>query len=101
MAVNSRMSPDKKSLTIRITGQFDVSCYQDFGAAYKSQNDKDLNYIIDMTDTDYFDSSAKGMMVMLREHAGGDSAKIKITNANSQIRQTLLEANFDQLFQVA
>ena len=98
MAVVSRLSADNKTLTIRVNGQFDVSCYQDFGASYKGQSSEGMEYVIDMSDTDYIDSSAMGMMVMLREYAGGDSADIKIANANSEIQQTLKEANFDQLF---
>jgi anti-anti-sigma regulatory factor len=44
------------------------------------------------------DSSALGMLLLLREHAGGDRSEIRIVNANTALRGTLRVAGFDKLF---
>jgi anti-anti-sigma factor len=44
------------------------------------------------------DSSALGMLLLLREHAGADRAEIRIVNADSGLRGTLRVAGFDKLF---
>jgi anti-anti-sigma regulatory factor len=44
------------------------------------------------------DSSALGMLLLLREHAGADRAEIRIVNAGSELRNTFKVAGFDKLF---
>jgi len=44
------------------------------------------------------DSSALGMLLLLREHAGADRADIRIVNASGELRGTLRVAGFDKLF---
>jgi anti-anti-sigma regulatory factor len=46
------------------------------------------------------DSSALGMLLQLREFAGGNNHVIQITNADSNIRDILRIANFDKLMKV-
>ena len=53
-----------------------------------------------MKETSYLDSSALGMLLLLRDHAGGDNAKIKIINCNSDVRKILSISNFEQLFTI-
>jgi anti-anti-sigma factor len=55
---------------------------------------------VDLGRTNYVDSSALGMLLLLREHAGGDDANIRIVNANDEIRKILTISNFDRLFKV-
>jgi anti-anti-sigma factor len=54
--------------------------------------------VIDLGDVDSMDSSALGMLLLLREHAGGDRSEIRIVNANTALRGTLRVAGFDKLF---
>jgi len=37
----------------------------------------------------------------LRDHAGGENAEIKLTNANADVRKILAISNFEQIFDVA
>ena len=38
------------------------------------------------------------MLLLLREHAGGERSEIRIVNAGSELRGTLRVAGFDKLF---
>jgi anti-anti-sigma factor len=57
--------------------------------------------VVDLQATDYMDSSALGMLLVLRERAGGDRAQIRIVNCKPEIRRILDIARFGQLFQIA
>ena len=100
MAIKSQISEDEKVLTISLTGRFDITAYKDFGSAYKDKLDATSKIIIDMEGVDYVDSSALGMMLMLRERAGGDDADIHIVNLNPGVKKIFTMANFDKLFKI-
>ncbi len=100
MSVTSQLAEDGKTLTMKISGRFDVSSYDEFSASYHKVEGQDISYVIDMSETDYVDSSALGMMLLLRERAGGENANISISNANSEIKKILAVANFHHMFKV-
>lgn len=54
--------------------------------------------MVDLKETTYMDSSALGMLLLLRDHAGGDNAEVQVVNANSDVRKILAISNFDKLF---
>ena len=59
-----------------------------------------MEYVVDLSDTEYLDSSALGMLLLLREHAGGESSKIEISQASDEVRKILDVANFGKLFKM-
>jgi len=100
MAVTSELSDDGAILTIKISGRFDFGSHQDFRKAYESISQPNLGFVIDMSSAEYLDSSALGMLLLMREHAGGDKADIRISNCRPQIKNILKVANFAKLFKV-
>lgn len=100
MAVASQLSEDGAELVIRVTGRFDFSAHQDFRDAYESLRVQPNRYLVDMRDTSYLDSSALGMLLLLRDHAGGDNADVRIVNCNADVRKILAISNFEQLFSI-
>ncbi|MBU2955247.1 STAS domain-containing protein [Marinobacter sp. F3R08] len=100
MPIQTRCDDDGQTLVIRIEGRFDFSTHQAFRDAYE-HNDPDIrNYTVDLSDTTYLDSSALGMLLLLRDYAGGDSARIVIENCNNDVRRILSISNFEQLFNI-
>ena len=100
MAIWSNQSDDGSELTIKIQGRFDFSAHQEFRDAYE-KTDQPLNkYVVDMQDTTYLDSSALGMLLLLRDHAGGDNSNVKIVNCNGDVKKILTISNFEQLFTI-
>ena len=100
MAITSTLSTDGNELTIRIKGRFDFSAHQDFRNAYEALDQSPGEYQVDMDETTYLDSSALGMLLLLRDHAGGDSASIRIINCSPDVKKILTISNFEQLFSI-
>ena len=85
-------------LTIRITGRFDFGLHKDFRIASDKINANIRKVMVDMGRTEYVDSSALGMLLILREKMGGDRSAVKISNASPEVKKVLEIANFNQLF---
>jgi anti-anti-sigma factor len=100
MAIQSSSSADGKTLTISVAGRFDFSSLQIFRNTYEKADVKPEHYVIDLKEAEYLDSSALGMLLALRDYAGGDDADIKIINASNDIRKILLITKLDELFDV-
>ncbi|PTQ89320.1 STAS domain-containing protein [Agitococcus lubricus] len=100
MAVLTASSADGKELIIKIKGRFDFSTHQEFRGAYEQAPLEMSGYIVDLKDATYLDSSALGMLLLLRDHAGGDSAHVKIVNCNADVKKILTISNFEQLFTI-
>ena len=43
---------------------------------------------------------ALGMLLLLRDHAGGDGSNIRIINCNPDVKKILAISNFEQLFNI-
>ncbi len=100
MTISSTVSQDGTELTISIAGRFDFSSHQEFRDSYENINVKPMSYTVDMNDTTYLDSSALGMLLLLRDYAGGNESKITISNANEDVKKILSISNFEHLFAI-
>ena len=100
MPIASQLSKDGRELTIRVSGRFDFSVHQEFREAYESLAEQPERFRVDMREASYLDSSALGMLLLLRDHAGGDHADVQIVNCNADVRKILTISNFQQLFSI-
>ncbi|MDY7560739.1 STAS domain-containing protein [Pseudomonas sp. 10B1] len=101
MSVTSELSRDGEELTITITGRFDFAAHQDFRGAYEGSEGTPRRFVVDLKDTSYLDSSALGMLLLLRDHAGGENSKISLINCNKDVGTILTISNFSKLFKIA
>ena len=101
MSIKSQLDDNLQKLIIAIDGRFDFSAHKDFRDAYEDLEEQPSSYRIDMTEAQYIDSSALGMLLLLRDHAGGYSADVEIVNCNADVKKILTISNFDQLFTIA
>ena len=101
MAMSTQPSAGGQELTIAIQGRFDFGAHQAFRDAYERVDGTPKRYQVDLQGTTYLDSSALGMLLLLRDHAGGDHAQIRLLNCNGDVRKILAISNFEQLFQIA
>ncbi len=85
-------------LTLQLGERFDFSIHRDFHDACLGDGRVARSYLIDLGEVTRMDSSALGMLLLLREHAGAERADIRIVNAGSELRGTLRVAGFDKLF---
>ncbi|GGX50725.1 STAS domain-containing protein [Saccharospirillum salsuginis] len=100
MTVSAIPSDNGTAMTIKITGRFDFSSHQEFRQIYENASPDIKVYTIDMAEATYLDSSALGMLLLLRDHAGGDNSDIRIKNCNEDVRKILTISNFGQLFRI-
>ncbi|MGK0248603.1 MAG: anti-anti-sigma factor [Oleispira sp.] len=100
MGVQFNIDNSGSELTIKVNGRFDFSTHQEFREAYETISPDVDRYIVDLGNTSYLDSSALGMLLLLRDHAGGDSASVKIVKCNDDVRKILTISNFEQLFTI-
>ncbi|NNM52992.1 MAG: STAS domain-containing protein [Pseudomonadales bacterium] len=98
MSVSVSAASDGKQLTIKVKGRFDFSTHQEFRAAYESAPAGASEFVVDLREATYLDSSALGMLLLLRDHAGGDHSQVRIVNCNPDVRKILTISNFEQLF---
>jgi len=99
MAISVSESSDGKSVTLQISGRFDFVTHQDFARAYKQFPKGAKGFVVDLSGTDYLDSSALGMLLQLREYSSKD-AGVTLANGSRGIREILRIANFDKLFKL-
>ncbi len=100
MSITSTVTDNGKKVVIAVSGKFDFQLYDEFRSAYVDTSGSDVQYTVDLSGTDYLDSSALGMLLLLREHAGGEGSRIKITNVSADVKKILDVANFGKLFDI-
>ena len=98
MGINMTVSDGGGKVTIAVTGKFDFQLYDEFRASYANTAGNGVAYVVDLSATDYLDSSALGMLLLLREHAGGETSNIEISQPSADVRKILDVANFGKLF---
>jgi anti-anti-sigma factor len=103
MSVVTQLSPDGKKLTISVKGRFDFAKHQEFRKSYERPGTEvpPSSIVVDLKEATYLDSSALGMLLLLRDHAGGDDSDIRVVNSSSDVKKILAISNFDKLFDIS
>lgn len=88
---------------LKLSGRFDFNAHREFRSAYESLvNDGSIRSInVDMAGVEYLDSSALGMLLMLRDKVNAAGKTLSLLNARGSVRQVLDIANFGKLFTIA
>ncbi|MBK1642001.1 anti-anti-sigma factor [Chromatium okenii] len=100
MSVMRRVDEQKSQVTIAIDGRFDFAQHKAFRDAYREVDAKQMKFVVDLSGASYLDSSALGMLLLLRDYAGGDATRVTITGCSEDVRRVLKIANFEKLFQL-
>lgn len=100
MAVNVLEEADDL-VVLLVKGRFDFTQYKDFSDAYLAFPKGSKRFEVDLTEVQYMDSSAMGMLLQLREHTNkADKDAVTLSNATPGVADILRIANFDKLFKV-
>lgn len=90
------------TVDLKLSGRFDFNAHREFRGAYDpviaDAEVRSLN--IDMAAVEYLDSSALGMLLMLRDKAGAANKALALVNVRGAVRQVLDIANFGKLFKI-
>ena len=89
--------------TLRLKGRFQFDSHREFRSAYEPyiEDPAARVVVVDFSGVDYLDSSALGMLLMLRDHVGGEESDIRVVNTSSDVRKILAISNFDKLFDIS
>ncbi len=88
--------------TLYLEGRFDFNSHRDFRGAYDNLlNDPGARTIeINFNRVDYLDSSALGMLLLLREKAEASGKSVTLSGLQGTVKQVLEIANFQRLFTI-
>lgn len=99
-AVSNRIQDHRATLSL--AGRFDFSIHRDFRRNYEeilaAPSVRELE--VDLSNVNYIDSSALGMLLLLREKATARNMQLSLAHAQDSVRQVLEVANFGRLFQL-
>lgn len=93
---------ENKTASIAPNQRFDFKCHREFRAACdKVLLEKRVNAIhVDLKNVDYLDSSALGMLLLLKDKAQHSGHIVNIVNCKTSARQILEVVNFQRLFDI-
>jgi len=85
---------------LALAGSFAFDTHRDFRAAYDTAlADPAINTLnIDLTKVEYIDSSALGMLLVLKDRAAAANKTIALSGVQGTVAEVLDVANFGKLF---
>ncbi|MDD2720973.1 MAG: STAS domain-containing protein [Gallionella sp.] len=100
LQINTSMAGDKA--IVRLAGRFDFNKHRAVKHVYEPLLlDGGVRTIeIDMKDIEYLDSSALGMLMLLRERTQAAGKNVVLSNPSATVAQILDIANFSKLFTI-
>lgn len=98
-----RLSLENEIATLSIHGRFDFDTHADFRKqseeALRSKQTRKI--IVNLSRVEYLDSSALGMLLVLREKAANASShEVVLQGARGMAKQILEVANFRRMFRI-
>lgn len=101
--MQASITKESGTAEVRLSGRFDFNAHRDFRNAYEPlMAESDISAVtIDMGGVEYLDSSALGMLLMLRDKAGAANKALTLANVRGPVKQVLEIANFGKLFRIA
>lgn len=100
--MNIKVTTAGSSATIHLSGQFDFNAHAGFKETYtKLMQDRQVKTIdVDLAGVEYMDSSALGMLLMLRHRAVETDKTVSLCRPNKTVSQILDVAKFGKMFTI-
>lgn len=101
-AMQIKTSTENNKATIAMSGRFDFSSHRQFRDTLEQimQIPEIREIEVDLGAVDYLDSSALGMLLLMREKISGTNKALALTNCRGVVQQVLEVANFSKLFTI-
>lgn len=100
MTIDKFVYENNKYVDIAIEGRFDFSFHQQFRDSYSDCSEKGTTFTLKLDQTSYMDSSALGMILLLKDHADKLGGKVVINKPNETVKKILQIAQFHRLFTI-
>ena len=100
--MHATVTKENNKALVRLSGRFDFNTHREFRNAVEPLvNEAAVSQlVIDFTDVEYLDSSALGMLLMLRDRMNVAKKGLTISGVHGNVKQVLDIANFGQLFHI-
>jgi len=97
-----KVSIADKVARMSLGGRFDFSAHKEFRDTTEQLllRDEVSELDVDLAAVNYVDSSALGMLLMLRDKARSARREIRLSRCSPPVRQVLDIANFGKLFRI-
>ena len=100
MSVSCNILQENKQVVISVSERFDFSLHQQFRDAYSKCLEQNFSYILGLSHTDYMDSSALGMILLLKDHVELHASKLIIRKPSETVNKILEIAQFHRLMTI-
>jgi HptB-dependent secretion and biofilm anti anti-sigma factor len=101
--MNTNILINNGKAVVKLHGRFDFSAHREFRESCNSCLDaahvREIE--LDMGGVEYLDSSALGMLLMLKERADAAAKRICLSDCRGTVKQVLDIANFGRIFSIA
>ncbi|MEP4892013.1 MAG: STAS domain-containing protein [Aliiglaciecola sp.] len=101
MSLDTSLVNGNKELIIYMAERFDFDKVQEFRDAYLSASDDVKTIVVDLSSTEYMDSSALGMLLNMQKTMVDKVSTFKITNCRPQVAKILKISRFDKKFEMS
>lgn len=99
--MNIQLSHEGNAAILKLQGRFDFESNPDFRAKSKEATEMGGNEVqVDLTGVTYLDSSALGMLLLLREKCEAASKRVVLCNPSSLVAGIFQVARFSNLFEI-
>ena len=86
---------------VRLQGRFDFNAHREFREAIDTVLSSPATVgVVDVAGVEYLDSSALGMLLMLRDRAKSAAREVTLSGCRGAVKQILDIANFGKLFKI-
>lgn len=101
--MQATISNEAGNAIIKLAGRFDFNTHREFRGAYEPLvvDSTVQSVTVDFSQVDYLDSSALGMLLMLRDKLGGANKEVALVGVHGNVKQVLDIANFGKLFKIS
>ncbi|AFV84878.1 STAS domain-containing protein [Alteromonas mediterranea] len=100
MEIRSSYQNQGQTLIIDVGTKFDFSKVEDFRNAYDKIDDDVSHIAVDLSQTEYMDSSALGMLLNMQKSLANKELSYSIENARPQVAKILKISRFDKKFDI-
>ena len=101
MSITTTYSGGNSRLTIYLPETFVFSNYREFRSAYQDIPPETRTITLNLEKTEYMDSAALGMLMLLHEHCTDSNRAVEIVNFSDYVRKLLTTTQLAQYFSIS
>ena len=103
MAISVKTEISGEQAKLSLSGRFDFTAHREFrqGCEGALSQSSITGLEVDLGGVDYIDSSALGMLLLLKENVDRAQCRLTLTNCHGPVRRVLDVANFGKLFSLS